>query len=140
MKRILVLCVFFMLIGCDKNYHDGLLENLFGINGLKYKIICSNEEFSSGGEGFYYCVYELDKISLDKIINSKLVDFPVKPEYRANWEVVKWEKTPVKLNDLPLYKYCCEYHRPIDFEKCFSEIFEKKNNRESRKLLFVFLL
>jgi hypothetical protein len=114
---------FFFIESCDREYHNELLESALGLKNIDYKIICSQEEYSTRGEGNYYCVYELNKIQLEKFIKKEKSNYPIKPYYRENWKIVKWKKTPVTNKDLTLFDYSFNKNK----SNCLSEVYKAKD-------------
>lgn len=133
MKKIIFVLVAYIcvvFISCDKNYHDELIFKISDIENPEYKILDSEEEFSSGGEGFYFCIYELDNATLELLTkNINQQKSIVKPEYREDWNALEWSKTPIKNEDINLFNYCFEYSKSEKFKK---NVLEKISPNDSQ--------
>ena len=63
------------------------------------------EEISVRGEGYSVFAYKFNKEMANYFLDPDddfFEKYPQKPEYRKNWESIKWEKTPIRKDEVEL--------------------------------------
>ncbi len=117
----MLFCIFY-LSSCDNVYHKDVLKNTIDDKNESYDLICSSDEIGSfQGEGFSVFVYQLNSKTINDFLKKDMFIYPKKNKYRKDWFVLNWKKTPIKEDDLSLYKYSISKYLAEDNE-CLKEI------------------
>lgn len=124
----------------SSSYYERLRnEKLTGERFWSHKEFCLETPSGFNGDGYSICVYSFDD-DVSKLFLSPqkkfFTDYPIKPEYREDWEQKKWNATPINSKEtiylnFALTKYPSNVENQNKLQNIFNYIREAVNKEGS---------
>ena len=129
-------CVLLFYSSCvTTRWTNDMTSSIFG-KKIKLESIIHKYKHEAGGlfqwDVYSITIYKITEKDNDYIKNQfdniKNI-YPIKPDFRHNWNVLYWKDTPMENEDKELfYRYCLTYLSSIEIREYFDNAINEKNN------------